>query len=364
MAHEGAGGHDLHVLVGHHLVEHGVAVDGGVLHEDAVFDLRALLNADAPEENGVLHRALDGASVGHQAVAAGAVGVDVGGCVVALFGVDGPLGVEDLPADGGVQQLHTAHIVVLEGVDLGGVAVPDEAADVEGARLGLEHRAAEAAKVVAHALVHQLQQEILGEDVHLQRAVAPGGIVEGIERLSDPALAVQTEVCHIVRAVHTAGADGGDVRAGVQMGLIDLLEGDVDDEVAVGQDHMGLPHALQVRAHPGQGLHLAPEGPHAAGLLIGEGGQEAQSAVLAAQIPVLAGAQVVQKALIVPVEHHAHVGDPSVDHAAEDEVDDPVAPGKGNRGGHPVGGQLPQAVVLLIGEDDPMQAFHLVCTSL
>ena len=50
----------------------------------AVFDLRALLNADAPEEDGVLHRALDGASVGHQAVAAGAVGVDVGGCVVEL----------------------------------------------------------------------------------------------------------------------------------------------------------------------------------------------------------------------------------------------------------------------------------------
>ena len=67
----------------------------------------------------------------------------------------------------------------------------------------------------------------------------------------------------------------------------------------------------------------------------------------------------VQKALIVAVHDHAHVGDAGVDHAAEDEVNDAVAPreGDGRRGA--VGGQLPQVVVLLIGEDDPVQSFHL-----
>ena len=141
--------------------------------------------------------------------------------------------------------------------------------------------------------------------------------------------------------------------------LVDVLERDVDDQVAVGQDHVGLADALQVGAHPGQGLHLAPELPDNAGLLIGEGGQQLQPAVHPAQIPVLAGAQVVQQALVPAVEHHAHVGDPGVDHAAEDEVDDAVAPREGDGSGHPVGGQIPQIVVLLVGEDDSVQAFHL-----
>ena len=51
--------------------------------------------------------------------------------------------------------------------------------------------------------------------------------------------------------------------------------------------------------------------------------------MLAAQIPVLAGAEVVQKALIIPLEHNAHVGDPGVDHAAEDEIHQTVAPPEG-----------------------------------
>ena len=67
----------------------------------------------------------------------------------------------------------------------------------------------------------------------------------------------------------------------------------------------------------------------------------------------------VQKALVIALEHHARVGDAGVDHAAEDEVDNAVAPRKGNGGGHAVGRQLPQVVVLLVGEDDSMQSFHL-----
>ena len=123
---------------------------------------------------------------------------------------------------------------------------------------------------------------------------------------------------------------------------------------------MGLADLLQVGAHAGQGVHLAGKLPHASGaLLMGEGGQQAQAAVHAAQVPVLAGAQVVQQALVVALDGHAHVGHAGVDHAAEDKVDDAVAPRKGDGGGDPVQGQLPQVVVLLIGKDDSMQAFHL-----
>ena len=105
---------------------------------------------------------------------------------------------------------------------------------------------------------------------------------------------------------------------------------------------MALADPLEVGANAGQGFHTAPELPDIAGLLlIGEGGQESEAAVLAAEIPILAGAQVIQKALVPAVKDDAHVGDAGVDHAAEDKVDNAVAPGKGDGSGHTVGGQLP-----------------------
>src|SRR5699024_9727809 len=105
VAHEGPGLLDDHVLVGDDVVEHRVPAHGDVLHQNAVFHLGPPGDGYATEEDAVLHGALDGAPVGHKAVDAGAVGVDVGGGVVALLGENGPLGLEHLPADGGVQQL-------------------------------------------------------------------------------------------------------------------------------------------------------------------------------------------------------------------------------------------------------------------
>ena len=94
-----------------------------------------------------------------------------------------------------------------------------------------------------------------------------------------------------------------------------------------------------------------------------EGGQEPQAAVDAAQIPVLAGAQVVQQALVVAVENDAHVEHAGVDQVAEHEVDDPVAPAEGHRGRGAVLRQLPQSGVFVIGENQSVQAFHLRTSS-
>ena len=116
--------------------------------------------------------------------------------------------------------------------------------DVEGGCLGLEHRAPEAGLVMAHALVHQIQQQLLGQDVDLQRAVAAGPVPEREEDLPHPARAVQAEEGDVAVRVHVAGTHGGDIRAGGQMGLIHVLEGDVDDEVAVRQHHVALTDAL------------------------------------------------------------------------------------------------------------------------
>ena len=48
----------------------------------------------------------------------------------------------------------------------------------------VEIGAPEAGLVMAHALVHQIQQQLLGQDVDLQRAVAAGPVPE---REEDPA---------------------------------------------------------------------------------------------------------------------------------------------------------------------------------
>ena len=275
--------------------------------------------------------------------------------------MDGPAGGEDLPADGRVQQLQGAVIVFLHRADLSGVAVPDVTLDVEFPGLGLEYRTPEAGQIMTHALVHQVQQQLLGQDIDLQGAVAAGAVPEGEQGLLHPAGIIQAEEGHVGVGLHVAGAYGGDVRAGSDVGLIHVLHGDVDDEVAVRQDHVLLADALQIGADPRQGLHLAPVLPDAAHhIVIREGGQQAQAAVLPAQIPVLAGTQVVQQALVVALDGYAHVGHAGVDHAAEDEVDETVASREGDGSGHAGLRQLPQAAALFIGKDDAVQfAFHL-----
>ena len=79
----------------------------------------------------------------------------------------------------------------------------------------------------------------------------------------------------------------------------------------------------------------------------------------AAQIQVLAVGQVIQQALITAMEDNAHIGDASVDHAGENEVDDAVAAGEGDGGGHAVLRQIPQVVVVFVGKNDAVQIFHL-----
>ena len=58
-----------------------------------------------------------------------------------------------------------------------------------------------------------------------------------------------------------------------------------------------------------------------------------RAAVLAAQVPVLAGAYVVQKRLVALVDDQAYVGDARVDVVGQHEVDQTVASAKGQRAG-------------------------------
>ena len=139
-----------------------------------------------------------------------------------------------------------------------------------------------------------------------------------------------------------------------------VLQRYVDDRVAVRQHHIVLPDALEIVHHAVQRLHPAAELPVAvAALVIGEGGQQRQSAEVAAEIPALSAAQMIQQRLALAVHDHAHVRDTGVDHAGEDKVDDPVIAAKGDGAAYPVFDQLPQSVLLFVGEDDPVQSLHL-----
>ena len=221
----------------------------------------------------------------------------------------------------------------------------------------LQNVVAEAELVAAGALRHHLQQQLLAEDEHIQAAVARRGkhIVGGVR---DAARLIQCKVG--IR--HIAG-DGGayrrHVRAGLDMAAQHILQRQVDDKVAVRQQHIVLPDALEVVHHARQCLHLAPVlAAGAPALVIRKGGQQRQAAVVEAEIPALAGAKMIQHRLALAVHDDAHVRDTGVDHGGQHKVDDPVIPAEGDGAVDAVGDQLPQIRPLLVGEDDPVHSFH------
>ena len=126
---------------------------------------------------------------------------------------------------------------------------------------------------------------------------------------------------------------------------------------------MILADILQIGAYPVQGLHLSPESAVIPVLYCGKGGQQPQTAVDAAQIPVLPAAQMVQQALVVAVEDDPHVKHAGVYQIAQHKVDHPVPAAEGHRGGRAVLRQLPQGGILIICKNQSVQAFHLRTSS-
>ena len=139
--------------------------------------------------------------------------------------------------------------------------------------------------------------------------------------------------------------------------LKDLVHRQVDGHITPGQQDIVLTDVLQIVIHASQGLHAAPV--LALALLgVAEGGQDAQAAVLAAQVPVLAGTQMVQQGLIALMDHHAHVGDAGVDAVGQHEVNQAVAAAEGQRAGVAGTGQLAQVGVGAVREQDAVEIVH------
>ena len=177
-------------------------------------------------------------------------------------------------------------------------------------------------------------------------------------RLGDAARLVDGEIRGVFHKLAALGADTGDVRAAFDVRVQHLLQRQIDDKVAVGQDDVLLPDLVQVRPHARERLHLAAEFLHAELARVGKGRQQLETAVLARHVPRLAAADVVEQALIVAVQHNADVCDARARHVGEHEVDHAVAPAERHRAGHARFGQLAKAGSLFIGKDDAVQSVH------
>ena len=118
---------------------------------------------------------------------------------------------------------------------------------------------------------------------------------------------------------------------------------------------------LDIGAYHLEGLQVALIGA-GVGVRQAEGGQQAQPAPAAGEVPILPAAQVVQQGLVIPLHDDAHIAHAGVGHAGEGEVDEPVATAEGERGAGPLAHQLPQAGRGQIRINDAGQFRHF-CTS-
>ena len=104
---------------------------------------------------------------------------------------------------------------------------------------------------------------------------------------------------------------------------------------------------------------LAPEPARVAPPLgIGEGRQQGQAAVVAAQVPAFAGAQVVQHALALAVHDDAHIPDAGIDHVGEHKVHHPIVAAEGDGAVDALLDELPQSGFLFIGKYDAVHSVH------
>lgn len=98
----------------------------------------------------------------------------IGGGIGLVLGLHRALRHEELAADLGIEQLHAAGKIPRHRLEPGSVAVKDVGEDLQSVHHGLEHAGAEGGDVMGRAVIHQREQQRLGEDVDLQGFAALG----------------------------------------------------------------------------------------------------------------------------------------------------------------------------------------------
>ena len=261
------------------------------------------------------------------------------------------IGVEDIGGHILLQKIHAAIVIGGHRGQPGHIAVIDVGLNVQFVLHAQQNSRSEGIEIVRGAVIQQLQQLLGGENVHLQRLVALGG-VGAVQHIHDAAGVIDLEVGgQLGIAGEVCGADRGNIRAAFQMGLEHGLQVDVAGHIAVRHDYIILFDVLYIAVNAIKRFHLTAE----VARLVREGGQHSQTTALTGQIPVLAAAQMIQQRLALLLHDHADVYNAGVDHVGEHEIDHAVAAAKGDRGDGAVAGQLTQMGIITIGEQNAVQ---------
>ena len=316
----GLGGNDV-VFIDDCVFHARSAVDDAALHDDGVRHRGAALDDDVACEDGAAYRALDQAASGDQGVAHRAARTVFCGRRVVCLGHDGAIGVEQAVVQVGAQHLHGALVVRLLIEDAECQALEFIRAHVDAAELGLD--CLEEVQVVdVLVVVDDLEQHVAVDDAAVEELV----VAEGAAGMQSMHASCFTDlqgghvliVLALGAAVHHRG-----VCSGALVGIDDLGEVDVEDDVASAHDDVGLVGTLEERL---VGDDVAQQEAHAAlGSAECVAGKQEQAALLAVEHPVASRLHVVDERAVVARHHDADGLDAGVHHVGEREVDQAVA---------------------------------------
>ena len=245
--------------------------------------------------------------------------LELGGRRVVRLGLDGAVRREELGRDARVEQIHVGAEEGALVEDRGNVA-----AKVKGARVN-------AAEVAGHGLeeVEVVRGGVPVEHVEQELAVDDKAVEEHRVAEVDALAHALDAAVDDVKGRHVGVLLGGrlgedrDVRAGGLVGLVDLVEVDVEDEVGRGEDHGVGVAALEERLVVDE-VAQQEAGARAGGAERGAGEDE-QAAVLAVEVPVLAGAHVVDDGAVVVRHDHTHGADAAVHEVGQGKVNETIA---------------------------------------
>ena len=252
-----------------------------------------------------------------------------------------------------VEHIHAGLIVAVDAGDVRDVVV--EHVDVYLPALGQQAAEAVAVELVVErgvAAVDNPEQDLLAHYIHLERGDALAGAGAAQEDFLGEAVLADDEAVMLALG-SVCAADGGDLRAGLDVLVHDVAEVYARGEAAAHEGDVVLLDVLNVPADVLEGVDYA--------LILagaGEGRQELEAAALAGHIPLLAGAHVVEQGGVVALHDDADVAHARVLQVAQRKVNEPVPAREGQGRARADHDQLAQVAAGAVGQNKSVQVYH------
>ena len=215
---------------------------------------------------------------------------------------------------------------------------------------------------VGGRLLDQLTKQLALGDVNLQGRTVAGRNGGADFHARDLALFINGEE----RVVFALGADGlravgiehGHVRAlfHVELERVGVIH--IIDRVAVGQHDVFLTGEAQIGA---VGFERVQQTGINAHVLAGQERRQHHKTLLAVQIPLAAGTDVIHQRRIILLGNHADVLDAAVHHRGKLEIDHAVTARDRKGGNRAQAGQLAEVNIVFTGKNQTHDVFHCGC---